>query len=146
MTVAWALWLGGTISTFVFAWIFFHNPENAFPQAASAMFIAFGKYELYLAGVSILACGLLLISFPSRPMPLLLLTLIFAGGMAITTTLGFTPLMESLRAQGKTNTEAFARLHKKSAIAMTGQAGMLLLSGAILILTLGRPALPQPRR
>src|SRR5580658_5074732 len=53
ITIAWALWLGGTIATFVFGLNLFHKyPDAQYPglagQANSAMFLVFGWYELVL--------------------------------------------------------------------------------------------------
>src|ERR1700734_1366152 len=98
VTVAWGLWLGGTIATFVFGLNLFHKyPDAQFPgfagQANSAMFVVFGWYELGLAVVAVAATGGLIIAYPSKPTLLLLIALIAATGMSITAGLGLTPRM-----------------------------------------------------
>lgn len=141
VAAAWGLWLGATAAMFVFAPYLFHRfgtQSEIARGAVHALFIVFGRYELVLAAIAIVAAGMLLINFGNKWTPLLVLALIFAGGMAITTTLGFTPLMESLRAQGKVGSAAFERLHTKSMIAMSLQLVMLLGTGGLLVATLSR--------
>jgi len=136
----WALWLGGTIIVFVFGVRFQALLSDAvFREAVRAMFQIFSHYELILAGLVLLSAGMLLVSYPSKAAVLLLGCLILAGGMAVTVSLGLMPRMEMLRAEGKTQmTEngkptEFARLHGKSMIAMTIQACLLLLTGAVVM-------------
>lgn len=149
VAVAWGLWLGLTAAMFVFAPYLFHRfgkDSEIAKSAANALFLAFGRYELCLAAVAILACGLLLINFGNKWTPLLVLALICAGGVAVWTTLGFTPLMESLRAQGLVGSPAFERLHHRSVVAMSVQLVLLLGTGGLLVKTIGRAASPTTRR
>jgi hypothetical protein len=139
--VAWALWLGGTIATFVFGLNLFHKyPDVQYPgvagQATSAMFLVFGWYELVLLGIAVAGTGALLIVYPSKPTVLLLIAMIFAGGMSITSGLGLAPRLEILRVERKTKTDDFKRWHGKAMIAMTGQSIMLLGAGALLLWTI----------
>ena len=101
-----------------------------------AMFHIFGRYELALAGVALLATGLLLVTFPSKGFVMILASLVMAGGMAVTFSLGLTPRMEALRQQEKQTTPEFKKLHGKSMIAMMGQSILLLVAGAAIVLTL----------
>ena len=151
VTVAWGLWLGGTIATFVFGLNLFHKyPDAQYPgfagQANSAMFHVFAWYELALAAVAIAGTGGLIIAYPSKPTVLLLIALIAAGGMSITAGLGLTPRIEILRVEGKTKTEEFRKLHAKTMIAMTGQSAVLLGAGALLLVTISRPVEEFRRR
>jgi hypothetical protein len=148
LLVAWALWLGCTGAMFVFAPYLFHRfgiHSDIAKSAANALFIVFGRYELCLAGLTVLATGMLLINFGNKWTPLLLLALICAAGIAVTTTLGFTPLMESLRAQGRTDSLPFQRLHKKSVIAMTIQLAVLMASGGLILRCLAQSLSPSSR-
>jgi Domain of unknown function (DUF4149) len=138
VTVAWALWFGATIATFVFALNLFRTHPGIADEANSAMFVVFGKYELILAAIAIAAAGMLLVNYPSKPVVVLIGWLVFTGAIGMFTALGFTPRMEILRTQNKQHTDEFRRLHGKSMIAMTAQSGMLLLSGAVLIVTITR--------
>ncbi len=143
ITTAWALWLGGTIATFVFGLNLFHKyPDAQYPgfagQANSAMFLVFGWYELALAAVAIAAAGGLIIAYPSKPTVLLLIALVAAGGMSITAGLGLSPRMEIMRTEGKTKTDEFKKLHGKAMIAMSGQSLVLLGTGALLLWTIKR--------
>jgi len=133
LTLAWALWFGGTAATFVFGVNLFHSHPDIAGPAANAMFLIFGQYELVLAAIALLAAGLLLINYPSMQVILLLAMLIISAGVSVTFALGLTPVMESLRAQGKTHSPEFMRLHGQSMIVMTLQAAALLLTGAALL-------------
>jgi len=101
------------------------------------MFVVFGTYELILAGVAIAAAGMLLVSYPSKPVVILIAWLVFTGAIGMFSALGLTPRMEILRTQNKQHTDEFKRLHGRSMIAMTAQSGMLLICGAALIVTIG---------
>jgi Domain of unknown function (DUF4149) len=141
VTVAWALWIGGTIATFVFGLNLFHKyPDAQYPglagQANSAMFLVFGWYELALAAVAIAGTGALIIVYPSKPTLMLVLWLMFAGGVSLFSGLGMTPRMEILRTEGKAKTVEFQKLHAKSMIAMTTQSLMLLRAGRWLLRTI----------
>jgi hypothetical protein len=139
VAVAWALWFGATIATFVFALNLFHTHPSIAGEANSAMFVVFGTYELVLAAIAIAATGLLLVTWPSKPLVVLVGILVFSGAVGMFGALGFTPRMEILRTQGKQHTDEFKRLHGKSMIAMTAQSGMLLACGAVLIVAIGTP-------
>jgi hypothetical protein len=130
----WALWLGGTIATFVIGLHFFKVlPHDQAGPAANAMFHAFGKYELALTGLSLLSAGMLLVAYPSKSYVLLLGVLILAGTMVITVVLGFMPIMDDLIADHQQQTPKFMHLHGESMITMTVQSGLLLLAGALIL-------------
>ncbi len=130
---AWALWLGGVVACFVFALNLFNTHRDIAGEANSAMFVVFGKYELVLAAVALAAAGLTLVTYPSKPIVILVATLVISGAMGTTAGLGLTPRMEILRTENKTHTDEFKTLHKKSMMAMVMQTGMLLLSGGVLL-------------
>jgi hypothetical protein len=130
----WALWLGGTIATFVIGLHFFKVlPHDQAGAAANAMFHAFGKYELMLTAVAILGSGILLVNYPAKSYVLLVGVFVLAGGMVVAVALGLMPRMDSLIADGRQHEPEFIKLHVKSMIAMTIQAGLLLLSGGIIL-------------
>jgi len=134
--LAWGLWFGGTIAVFVFGLNLFHTfpqSKEIAGQAASAMFVVFGRYELVLAGIALAASALLVVNYPSARTIFLLAILILAGGMAVMFGLGMAPHMEILREQGKAHTEEFIKMHGKSMILMTAQSVMLLATGALLM-------------
>ena len=140
-TLAWGLWFGGTIATFVFGLYDFHHlPHDQFAAAAAAMFAAFSPYQLAVGGVALLAAGLAFVTFPGRWTLALLATFIAAFGMAVIFGLGLLPIMQGLRAQGMAGTPEYMKLHGRSMMTMTVQAVVLLASGALLPLaTVGRP-------
>jgi hypothetical protein len=138
VTVAWALWFGATIATFVFALNLFHTHPDVAGEANSAMFVVFGRYELILAGIAIAAAGLLLVNFPTKPAVVLVAWLVFSGAIATFGALGFTPRMEILRTQGKQHSDEFKRLHAQSMITMTSQSVLLLITGATMVVAVQR--------
>ena len=141
----WAIWLGGLVGTFIFGGVFFLDlkPEIAGP-AANTMFHVFGKVELVLALASLGLAGGLVVYYPSKPLLLMLMTLVAAGAMAVTTTFGFLPVMDSLRSQGKTHSVQFEKFHHRSQNVMGTEAVILLISGALGVTTISRPL--QDRR
>jgi hypothetical protein len=134
--LAWSLWFGATIATFVFGLNFFHafqnNPTLA-GQAASSMFHVFGTYELILAAITLAATSLLLVSYPSPRLLPVLAVLILASGLAMTFALGLSPRIETLRLQGQTHSEEFRKLHGKSMILMTLQSTIQLITAPLLL-------------
>jgi hypothetical protein len=133
LIVVWGLWFGGTISTFVFAKYYFAVfPHDVAGESASAMFDVFAKYELVLAGVSLLLSGVLLAGYPKGWTILLLLVMIMACGMVVAVALGFIPAMDRLRLDGQQHTPGFIKLHVKSMIAMSIQSVLLLIVGVLL--------------
>ncbi len=101
------------------------------------MFVIFGEYEMILAGIAMVATGVLMAARPSKPLVLLVGCLLLSSAMSMTSGLGFTPRMETLRLEGKSKTDEFRRLHKKSMMAMTAQSAMLLLTGGVLLVAVG---------
>ncbi len=146
VNTTWALWFGGTIATFVFGLNLFHTHPDIAGAANSSMFVVFSRYELILAGIAVLATGMLLVTYPAKTPLAILAALIVAGGMAITVSLGLIPHMEALREQGKQHTDEFKKYHGKSMMAMTMQSAMLLLGGAAIVAA-GKPwkAGPAPQ-
>jgi hypothetical protein len=130
----WALWLGGTIATFVIGLHFFKvMPHDQAGPAANAMFHAFGNYELILAGLALIMSSVLLVSYPAKSYLVLVGAFVLAGGMVVAVVLGLMPHMDSLIADGQQQSPEFIKYHVKSMIAMTIQSGLLLLSGGILL-------------
>jgi carbon starvation protein CstA len=133
--LAWSLWFGATIAVFVFVKHFFAVfPKDVAGTAANAMFNSFAHYELALAGIALLSSGLLLVSYPTTKWVLVLGCLVLSSGMAVTVALGLIPMMNALIDEGKQHSPEFIKLHVKSMIAMTLQSGMLLLTGAVMLM------------
>ena len=132
--LCWALWFGGTIAVFVFGLHFFHTlPADTFHDAARSMFQVFANYQLILAGIALVLSGALLVAYPSKWVVLLVATTVLAGGMSVAFGLGLMPAMEALRNEGKVQSVEWKKLHGKSMIALALQAGVLVLSGGILL-------------
>ena len=139
-TVCWALWFGATIATFVFGLHYFHHlPRETAADAANAMFAAFATYQMAVAGVALLAAGLLLVTWPSRGTIGLLACLLTALAMAVTFGLGLLPIMQGMRHQGLAGTPEYMRMHGRSMAVQSIQALALLATGAVLV-GIGGPA------
>ncbi len=143
--VAWALWLGGTIATFVFGLYYFHHlPAEQFAAAARAMFAAFVRYQLGLAAAALLASGLAMVTYPSRWTLGMVAAFLFAGITAIVFGLVLVPQMEILRRQAGPQSAEFMRVHGQSMVTMSVQAVILLAAGAALVGAAARR--PKPAR
>ena len=140
-TVVWGLWFGGTIAVFVFGLYDFRpgvmSSHAVAAEAANAMFAVFAKYQLVLAGVSVLAAGLAFVTYPSRWTGGLLGCLFAAFGIAIIWGLALLPMMQGYSSQGLAGSPEFKRLHGQSMMALTIQAVVLLATAALLVATAG---------
>jgi hypothetical protein len=146
MLFAWALWLGGTISVFVFGFHFFASlPKDVARDSARSMFQAFGPYEGILAGVAILSSIALLVLKPSICSLLLTGCLVFAGAIVFAHTLGVMHHMEVLHAQGNVGTPEWLKWHKNSMLLMALQAIVLLLTGVVGFWAIKKDGAGTPR-
>jgi hypothetical protein len=142
--VSLALWFGGMIFLFVAVQTLFRSfPRGSSAvalEAAPALFRMFETYQLFLAGVALLAAFAWCFATRSRwVMAIFLLLALAATGAAVSPTL-ITSKMEQLRAVGQSGSPEFRRLHGWSMQIYLAQAGALLVSVAML------PAAPTARR
>ena len=137
--VTWGLWVGGTVSVFVFGLYFFHHlPHDTFRLAANAMFAVFANYQLTLAGVGVATAGLAFVTYPSRWTLGLLACFIATGITAVVFGLALLPMMEGLRQQGMVDTPQWRQLHGQSMATLAVQAVVLLGGGAMLLGAIAR--------
>ena len=138
--LGWALWLGGTIATFVFGLALFHHlPREQFGPAVDVMFAAWTKYEMAVGVAGLLASGLLMVTYPSRWTIGLFAGLLAALMMAITFGLGLLPIMQGMRQAGQAGSPEYMRLHGKSVTVQLFQSVILVGTGALLVAMAGRP-------
>jgi len=124
--LAWALWLGGLITTFIFVLALFHEDHALAAQTAPRLFHVFERYQLILAGAALGSAILW------RRRALSVLFFLAAIG-AVVSPLIVTPRIMDLQQQGLTHTEQFAQLHGESMMIYTADSAILL--GAVFLLT-----------
>jgi hypothetical protein len=130
--LSWALWFGGLMTLFLSVQVLFHQTERPiFLASAPHLFIAFERYQLFLAAIAVLSA---FIRRMISPLPhlttLCILFSLAAIGAVIEPTL-ITPKIEALRIQGATHTPEFLRLHGLSMCVYMTVAILLLVAGIL---------------
>jgi len=123
---AWALWLGGLITTFIFVLTLFHEDHDLAVQTAPRLFHAFERYQLILAAVALLSSILLKKTWTSA---LFVLTAIGA----VVSPLFITPRISEMQRLGQTHTPQFGQIHGLSMLVYNADAVLLLLAGLMLV-------------
>lgn len=126
--LAWALWLGGLIATFISVLTLFRarpNDLSVFDVAAPRIFHAFEMYQLILATVAIVSTF-----FWKKPILLLLFS--FAAIGSIVSPLVITPQIARLQRLGQTHTPRFAQVHGESMMIYSTDATILLVAGLFI--------------
>jgi hypothetical protein len=119
--VAWALWLGGLVSLFIFVGTLFSEDHALAAQTAPRLFHVFERYQLALAAVALL-------SAICRRTTLAAVLFCLASVGAVVSPLMITPRIMELQRLGQTHTAQFATLHGRSM--MVYSADTLLVLGA----------------
>jgi hypothetical protein len=132
LMLVWALWFGGTIALFVFVVNLFARGVG--PQAAPVLFVTFGRYQLVLAAISVVAAFGWWMVGRTRWRIALFAILAGAAVLAAAVTAVIMPRMEQLRADGQTKSAEFDSLHRRSETLYTAQALLLLTSGVMIAL------------
>ncbi len=131
-----ALWLGGMIFLFVAVQALFatfpKTSSDVAINAAPTLFGIFEKYQLFLAGLALVATFFWYLSSRSRLIILIFTLLAVAGAGAPVSSTLITPRMESLRAAGQSGSPRFAQLHARSMLCYMTQAGLLLVATIML--------------
>jgi hypothetical protein len=123
--IAWALWFGGLITTFIFVLTLFHEDRELAIQTAPRLFHVFEIYQLILAGL-LLTSSIIL----KRKIASVLLLLTAIG--AVVSPLLITPRITEMQRLGETHTPQFGQLHGLSMSVYTADAALLLVAGLIL--------------
>lgn len=130
--LCWALWFGGLITLFIAVQALFASRPDIAGDAASAIFIAFERYQLALAGFLLIFTALLYGLRPSWPLIAAFFLFAFTSILAFYSAFLVTPHMEILRQQYLSHTPQFARLHALSMVLFSTEAVLLLIGGAML--------------
>lgn len=132
--VSWALWFGGVMALFLFVqalfWRFADTRDIA-GAAASALFVVFEKYQLLLAGSTLLLTVLWRWRWPTARQGSLFALLALATVAAVGSGAFLTPRMEALRQAGTSGGPEFARLHGLSMLVYSTEALLLLAAGLV---------------
>jgi hypothetical protein len=130
--IIWSLWFGGIMGLFLSVQVLFHQTDRPiFLASAPKLFIAFERYQLFLAVAAVLLAFIRrLISPLSHLTALCILFSLATIGAIIEPTL-ITPRIEALRIQGATHTPEFLRLHGLSMCVYVTVAILLLVAGIV---------------
>ena len=145
--VTTSLWFGGlvTLALLVMAVFFASGLERETAgRAASAMFVWFGKAQLIVAAVALIATFLGYLQRRGGIIVTLFVLQIAAAIGAVIFNMYFVPRLESMRSAGQSQSAAFQAMHKQSESLMS-VAMLILLVATILIPAVCR-ALYTPRR
>jgi hypothetical protein len=145
VALAWALWFGGVAGLFVAVPAVFRATDRATAgQIGSAIFNAFGRYQLAVAAVALIAAAALRLTTPGRARTGLFVLLGTAAVGASVFTGVITPRVDALRAVGRTQTPEFRTLHRASELVVAGQMLALLGAGCVLPAALRRAEAVAP--
>jgi hypothetical protein len=135
--LTWSLWFGGMIALFLSVEALFTLRRPIAGDAASAIFLVFGRYQLVLGGLTLIFTVLYYGVHPSRK--LIASFILFALGSILAVYLAalLIPHMEVLRQQYLTHSPDFARLHGLSMGLFTAETVLVLLGGIFLCLSIG---------
>lgn len=130
--LSWALWLGGMIALFIFVQTLFARSRPLAVEAAPVLFSAFERYQLVLAGATVLLALAWWVVARRRLLLAVVVLLVVAAAGAVAGPLLITSRMEALRAQGQSGGPEFRRLHGQSMMVYVGQAVLLAGTGLLL--------------
>jgi hypothetical protein len=133
--VTTALWFGGvvTLALLVMA-VFFASglDRETAGRAASAMFVYFGKAQLIVAAVALIATFLGYLQRRGGIIVTLFVLQIVAAIAAVAFNMYFVPRLETMRGAGQSQSADFQAMHKQSESLMS-VAMLILLAATILI-------------
>lgn len=145
--VTTSLWFGGvvTLALLVMAVFFASGLERETAgRAASAMFVWFGKAQLIVAAVALIATFLGYLQRRGGIIVTLFVLQIVAAIGAVVFNMYFVPKLEEMRSAGQSQSAAFQAMHKQSESLMS--VAMLILFAATILLPAVCRALFAPRK
>jgi hypothetical protein len=134
-TLAWAAWFGGLLAAFIIIkalFAAFGDQPDLFGDIGSAMFHAFEKAQLFMAGAALILTFIWIMTGTARSRIALFVLLCIATLGAVCQPLLITPRIDHLRLAHQTQTPQFLHLHGISMIIYSAQL-LLLLAGGILL-------------
>lgn len=134
-TFVWALWFGGMIMLFVFVIHLFKADRTVATEAAPVLFATFDRVQLVLGAIGL--AGAVVLGFVSRSKApyVVSFTFVLAAIGALVLHSHHIPRMEAMRLSGHSDSTEFKQLHGQSSAIFTGEAGVLLVGGAALLLS-----------
>ncbi len=135
VSLAWALWLGGSITLFAVLGTIFttqgfeRDVQGAF---AARLFPMFEKMQLIFAAVALLGTTLWWLGARSKIKLALFALFAIATLAVVVETTQITPRIEALRVDGKRDTPEFDRMHQVSSRVYMGGAVVLLIAGFLI--------------
>jgi glucan phosphoethanolaminetransferase (alkaline phosphatase superfamily) len=145
--VTTALWFGGLVTLALLVTAVFKTPgldRETAGRAASSMFVYFGKAQLIVAAVALIATFFGYLQRRGGIIVTLFVLQIVAAIAAVAFNMYFVPRLDNLRSAGQSQSADFQAMHKQSVNLMSG-AMFILLAGTILIPAVCR-ALFAPRK
>jgi hypothetical protein len=133
---SWALWFGGIIALFVSVQSLFVLRRPIAGDAASALFLVFGKYQLAVGGLTLIFTVLYYGLRPSRKLVAAFSLFALASVLALYLAVLLIPHMEVLRQQYLAHSPEFSRLHGLSMGLFSAETFLALLGGAFLCLSI----------
>ncbi len=138
VSIVWALWFGGLVTLFIGVTTLFRNDRELAVQAAPQLFHVFEKYQLILAAIALLATFAWRLMVASKSVVWVFALLGVATLGAVFQTTMITPRIDALHAAGQTQTPEFKQKHGISMIVYTGEVGVLLAAGIVLVISLSK--------
>jgi hypothetical protein len=135
-TLAWALWLGGSVALFIFVIVLFRADREIARQAAPLLFLVFEKYQIALGATGIVAGAGWWVGTRSRWVMYWIALLLIASIGTVVTPMLITSRMEELRRSERTATPEYQALHKRSEWVYMAQTALLACAGLVLPLAM----------
>jgi hypothetical protein len=132
VALAWALWLGGLLALFIFVKRLFGYDHDLAAQAAPQLFLVFQKYQLILAAALLAGTVAWRVLRGGRAVVTMFILFGLATAGASVLPMAIVSKMEVLRAEKRTDSAEFKRLHGESMAVLSGETLMLLVGGCFL--------------
>src|SRR5262249_20630411 len=125
-------WFGGCVAIFISVMSLFAHDREIAVQAAPQIFVTFGKFQLLLGAVALLATFAWYVMVRSTSVTWLLALFMLAAIGASILALTIIPKMEEMRLAGNAGTPEYRALHKKSSSLYSMTTIALLIGGCVM--------------
>jgi len=130
-----ALWLGGLVALFVLALAVFRHSgldRETAGRATSAMFVVFGRAQLAVGAVALIAAFLAYLPGKGRASVALFAILALGVVGAIVFNMVIVPKMEAMRMAGESQSQTFRTWHGYSMMLLTAMTATLLVAALVV--------------
>jgi hypothetical protein len=132
--IIWAVWSGGIVTLAILVMGLFRADREIALKAAPLLFVGFDRFQMSLAGLSLLCTILWLIVVRSRWIAALLVGFLLPAMLAAQVSVITLPRMEAIRQAGASHdSPEFRKLHSRATTLYLLETVLLLLSGAIIL-------------